>query len=58
MESEKKIIKFVANPEVDDSEELRSELAYAMLESKRVKRLVDLFLLALFLLFVAYTIIQ
>ena len=57
MEAEKKVIKFIASPEVDDGEELRSELAYAMLESKRVKRLTDLFLIALFLLFITYTVL-
>jgi hypothetical protein len=55
MESERKVIKFVADIDIDDSEEIRSELASAMLENKRIKRLADLFLLALFLLLITYT---
>ena len=54
MESERKVIKFVADTNIEDGEEIRSELAYAMLENKRVRRLVDLFLLALFLLLITY----
>jgi len=55
MKKEKKLIKFTANTELEDSEELRAELASAMVENKRVKRLIDLFLLALFLLLITYT---
>lgn len=55
MESERKTVKFDYRANIENSDRLREELAYAMVENKRVKRLVDLFLLALFLLFITYT---
>ena len=55
MQPEKKVIKFKTAKDVADSAKIREELTMAMLENKRVKRLVDLFLLVLFLLFITYT---
>ena len=54
MKVEKKVIKFEVGEKEKESDEIRVELAYAMLESKRVKRLIDLFFLALFLLLISY----
>jgi hypothetical protein len=55
MQPEKKVIKFKTAQDLENSTKLREELTVAMLENKRVKRLVDLFLLVLFLLFITYT---
>jgi hypothetical protein len=55
MQPEKKIIKFKTAKDLENSTKLRKELTMAMIENKRVKRLIDLFLLVLFLLFITYT---
>ena len=55
MQPEKKVIKFKTVKDLDDSTKLRKDLTKAVLENKRVRRLVDLFLLVLFLLFITYT---
>jgi hypothetical protein len=55
MEPERKVIKFHTTKDIENSAKIREELAMAMLENKRMKRIVDLFLLVLFLLFITYT---
>lgn len=55
MQPESKIVKAESIEEVLDNEKLRAELTYAMLENKRTKRLIDLFILMLFLVFIMYT---
>ncbi len=55
MESEKKIIKFDSHTGIEDNDALRENLSKAMLENKRVKRLIDIFILILFLVFIMYT---
>ena len=55
MQPESKIVKAESFEEVLDNEKLRAELTYAMLENKRVKRLIDMFILVLFLVFIMYT---
>ncbi len=55
MESEKKIVKFDSHDGLEDNEALRSDLSKAMLENKRIKRLIDIFILILFLVFIMYT---
>jgi hypothetical protein len=55
MQPEKKIIKFKTAKDLENSTKLREELTMAMIENKKVKRLVDLFLLVLFLLLITYT---
>ncbi len=55
MESEKKIIKFDSHTGIEDNDALREDLSKAMLENKRVKRLIDIFILILFLVFIMYT---
>ena len=55
MQPERKTIKFKTAKDIEDGAKLREELTMAMVENKRVKRLIDLFLLVLFLLFITYT---
>lgn len=54
MEAEKKVMKFEVEEKEKESDEIKVELASAMLESKRLKRLIDFFFFALFLLLVSY----
>lgn len=55
METERKIVKFEAFDQIEDPNVLREQLANAFVENKRVKRLIDIFILALFLVFIMYT---
>ena len=52
METERKIVKFESFEEIEDPNKLREQLATAFIENKRVKRLIDIFILALFLIFI------
>lgn len=54
-EKVRKVIKFESDNPADEVEGLREELNLAMIEGKRVKRVIDLFLLFLFLVFIVYT---
>lgn len=51
----KEVIKFETKKEIEKSQKLREELTLAMIENKRVRRMIDLFLLILFLVFITYT---
>lgn len=55
MDKERKIIKFESDDPKEEIEGLREELDLAMIERKRMKRIIDIFLLFLFLLFIVYT---
>ncbi len=55
MEAEKKIVKFDTHDGIEDNDTLRENLSRAMLENKRVKRIVDIFILVLFLILIMYT---
>jgi hypothetical protein len=54
MEAERKLIKFSSNVVSEESDVIFEDLASSMVESKKVKRLADLFLIALFLIFLTY----
>lgn len=52
---EKKLIKIDKNSEpIEDSQEIRKNLNLAIEEQKRVRRMIDLFILALFLVFIMF----
>jgi len=52
---EKKLIKIDNNSEpIEDSQEIRKNLNLAIEEQKRVRRMIDLFILALFLVFIMF----
>lgn len=55
MEAEKKIVKFDTHDGIEDNDALRENLSRAMLENKRVKRIIDIFIMALFLILIMYT---
>jgi hypothetical protein len=55
MDIEKKIVKFDTHDGIEDNDTLRDGLAKAMLENKRMKRIVDIFILVLFLILIMYT---
>lgn len=54
---EKKTIKTGEGEEYFDSDKVRSELSEALKEHRKVKSLVDMFILALFLVFIMYTLL-
>jgi hypothetical protein len=54
MKPEKKTIRYSADSQLEDNDLIMENLEKAMLESKRMKMLVDLFLLALFFVFITF----
>ena len=57
MTIEKKIITTGDPNYIDDSEQIKVRLDQAMTENKKVRGLIDLFILALFLVFMMYVVI-
>ncbi len=55
METERKVVKFESFEQIEDPNKLREQLATAFVENKKIKRLIDIFILALFLIFIMYT---
>jgi len=55
MVREKKLIKIDKDSEaIEDSQEIKNKLDLAIEEQKRVRRMIDLFVLALFLVFLMF----
>jgi hypothetical protein len=58
MEIETKLIKtHKENDDIKDAESIEKELDHAMKKHERVKKMIDIFFLGLFIVFIIYTII-
>lgn len=52
---EKKIINIdISGQSIEDSTEIKNKLEKALVEQKKVRRMIDLFILALFLVFMMF----
>jgi len=57
MEIETKLVKTQLSGEMEDGQKIDQELEEAMKNHESIKRLIDIFFLGLFLVFIMYTII-
>jgi len=57
MEIETKLVKTQTDGEMEDGQKIDQELEQAIKNHESVKRLIDIFFLGLFLVFIMYTII-